>query len=149
MTPSPVETPLTTIAHTIQLSVAPVFLLTSLATFLGVLSTRLGRIVDRARVMSDRLPAAAPGARDAIREEMALLHRRRHLVNMAMTSGVSAALLVCLLIASAFGGSILRYDVSKLLAALFVGAMFAFIAALVLFLREILIAVAAVRIDPG
>ncbi len=149
MTPSPVETPLTTIAHTIQLSVAPVFLLTSLATFLGVLSARLGRIVDRARVMADRLAAAPPGAREAVREELALLHRRRHLVNMAMTSGVSAALLVCLLIASAFAGSILSVEVSRLLAALFVAAMIAFIAALVLFLREILIAVAAVRIDPG
>jgi Protein of unknown function (DUF2721) len=37
------------ITHTIQLAVAPVFLLTALGTTLGVLASRLGRIVDRAR----------------------------------------------------------------------------------------------------
>ncbi len=50
--------PVESIAHTIQLSIAPVFLLTALGTFMAVLSTRLGRIVDRARILGDRLPAA-------------------------------------------------------------------------------------------
>ena len=54
------ESPLTTVAHTIQLSVAPVFLLTALGTFLAVLSTRLGRIVDRARVLGERAGTTAP-----------------------------------------------------------------------------------------
>jgi len=46
------------ISHVIQLSVAPVFLLTSIGTILGVLSTRLARIVDRARALNDRLEIA-------------------------------------------------------------------------------------------
>ena len=39
------------IAHAIQLSVAPVFLLTGVSGFLNVLANRLGRVVDRARVL--------------------------------------------------------------------------------------------------
>jgi Protein of unknown function (DUF2721) len=143
------ESPLSTVAHTIQLSVAPVFLLTALGTFLGVLSTRLGRIVDRARAVGDHLAAAPATGKARLQSEMNLLRRRRHFVNMAITAGVSSALLVCTIISSLFVGSILHAKVSVLVAVLFVGAMIAFIAALLLFLREILLAVASFHIDPN
>jgi membrane glycosyltransferase len=144
---TPAETPLTTVAHTIQLSVAPVFLLTALGTFLGVLSTRLGRIVDRARAVRERLRGAGADDKPPLHAELDLLRRRRQLVNMAITSGVAAALLVCAIISSLFLGSILKANVSTLAAVLFVAAMLAFTAALLLFLREILMAVANVTFD--
>jgi hypothetical protein len=40
------------IARVIQLSIAPVFLITGIAGLLGVLSGRLGRTIDRARVLA-------------------------------------------------------------------------------------------------
>lgn len=143
---SPDATPVSTVAHTIQLSVAPVFLLTALGTFLGVLSTRLARVVDRARVIADRLPAAAHHDQERLRLELQLLGRRRHLVNMAITAGVAAALFVCAIISALFIGTMLEAPVSNLAAVLFVAAMLAFTTALVLFLREIVMAVASVRI---
>ena len=45
------------ITHTIQLAVAPVFLLSALGTVLSVLATRLGRIIDRARLLEARFPS--------------------------------------------------------------------------------------------
>ena len=42
---------LSDITHTIQLAVAPVFLLSALGTTLSVLTTRLSRIIDRARLL--------------------------------------------------------------------------------------------------
>ena len=54
MIPTPSDSPLSTVARVIQLSVAPVFLLTAVSTILGVLGTRLGRVVDRARGLVDR-----------------------------------------------------------------------------------------------
>jgi Protein of unknown function (DUF2721) len=38
-----------TVAHTIQLAVAPVFLLSGIGAILVVMTNRLGRIIDRAR----------------------------------------------------------------------------------------------------
>jgi len=56
------------IAHAIELAVAPVFLLSGIGVFLGVLTNRLARIVDRARKVADgprdpggALPAGAQG----------------------------------------------------------------------------------------
>jgi hypothetical protein len=136
---------ITDIARTIQLAVAPVFLLTALGTLLGVLTSRLARVVDRARVLVAR-PADAPRDSFAPEDELAILNRRRKLVNHAITCATVAALLVCLVIASAFIGFMLDRDFSAAMALLFIAAMASFIAALLLFLREIVLTVSSLRI---
>lgn len=138
------------LAHTIQLAVAPVFLLTALATIIGVLTTRLARVVDRVRVLNARLeqdPNAASPHSIAPRHELALLAQRRRLVNRAITCATVAALLVCLVIASAFLGFMLNRNFSNAIAILFIAAMSMSIAALVLFLREIILTSATVQGD--
>lgn len=129
------------ISHVIQLSVAPVFLLTSIGTILGVLSTRLARIIDRARALNDKLESAAETKARLIHEEMHILAQRRHLVNLAITAGTTSALLVCVSIAMVFLGAMLKLNVAMAVALLFILAMAAFVAKLVFFLREILLAV--------
>ncbi len=137
------------ITQTIQLAVAPVFLLTSLGTILSVLSTRLGRVVDRGRVLSDRLGSAPDAALLVIQAELATLARRRVLVNRAITCCTFAALLVCLVIAFAFLGFILRANFGRIVAALFIAAITAFTAALWLFLREVFVAVESAGFGTG
>lgn len=139
---------LSDVAHVIQLSVAPVFLLTSVGTFLAVLSTRLGRIVDRGRALDARAATLPPSEIEPLRQELRLLAKRRHLVNLAITAGVCSAIFVCALIACAFVGSLLGVAIATLLAILFVAAMVAFVSALLLFLREILLAVSSVPMKP-
>lgn len=136
----PAESPIADVAHVIQLSVAPVFLLTAVGAILGVLSTRLGRIVDRSRVLADRLAGLAPEARPPLDRELGLLLRRRRLVNMAITCGTCAALMVAGVIASAFLGFLLGWRVAGAVAVLFILAMLFVMAALLLFLREVFIA---------
>ncbi|MEO5741668.1 MAG: DUF2721 domain-containing protein [Vicinamibacterales bacterium] len=48
------------IAHVIQLSVAPVFLLSGIGAILAVMTNRLGRIIDRARALEAQLEDATP-----------------------------------------------------------------------------------------
>jgi len=138
---------LVAISRTIQLAVAPVFLLTALGTILGVLSSRLFRVVDRVRVLNARVADSGECA-DPVAAELALLAKRRRLVNHAITSATMAALLVCLLIAFAFIGFTIHQDFSLVLAWLFVAAMVAFILALLFFLREVVLAVSSVNINP-
>jgi MFS family permease len=140
-------TPLEDLAHVIQLSVAPVFLLTAIGTILSVLSGRLGRVVDRSRVLRDRLEGAPKERQKSIHAELALLGRRRHLVNVAMTFGTITALLVCLLIALAFIGYIAHISIAIIIAVLFILAMASFVVALVSFLREVLLAASTVDSD--
>jgi len=135
------ETHLTNISHVIQLAVAPVFLLTAIATLINALNTRLGRIVDRRRVVQERLPAQAADADEVAQIEIRMLVRRSQLGYYAIFCSVLSALLVCLVVAGAFLGALFGVDLARGVAALFVAAMLAMIAALGLFLREVFLAV--------
>jgi hypothetical protein len=61
------------VAHTIQLAVAPVFLLSGIAAILAVMTIRLGRIIDRARVLENRLDNASAELHPALRTDLATL----------------------------------------------------------------------------
>jgi hypothetical protein len=137
------------IAHVIQLSIAPVFLLTAIGTLLNVLSSRLARIVDRGRTLNERAPEMSETLRKDAKEEFALLLRRRRLVHGAITTGTIAALLVCLMIASAFVGALIGWNLSYLVATLFILVMAAFVATLLQFLREVLLAAGGVHFERG
>ncbi len=134
------ESHLTDITRVIQLAVAPVFLLTAIATMINALNTRLGRIVDRRRVVRDRLDSLA-AANPQAEAEIAMLVRRSALVYYAIFGAVLSALLVCMVVAGAFLGALLGVDLARSVAGLFIAAMLAMIAALGLFLREVFLAV--------
>jgi len=133
------------VARLIQLAIAPVFLLTAVGTMIGVLSTRLGRAVDRSRALEDRLRQMQPEGQKLAREELALLSRRVRLVYGAIVLAVICALFVGLLIAVAFVDAFIEVDLSKFIGLLFIGAMIAFIFSLLVFLREIFLAVTSAR----
>ncbi|MBI5898660.1 MAG: DUF2721 domain-containing protein [Rhodocyclales bacterium] len=129
---------LTDISRVIQLAVAPVFLLTAIATMINALNVRLGRIVDRRRVVQERAERQAAAAAGT---EIRMLKRRSALVYYAIFCAVLSALLVCMVVAGAFLGALLGVDLARSVAALFIAAMLAMIAALGLFLREVFLAV--------
>ena len=131
------------VTRLVQLSIAPGFLLTAVGTIIGVLSNRLGRVVDRSRTLEDRLRQLAPEGQKAVREELNILARRVRLVYASITLAVICALFVGLLIAVAFVDAFVTLDLSKFIGLLFIGAMLAFILALMVFLREIFLAIAS------
>ena len=136
------------IAGVIQLAVAPVFLLTAIGTVIAALNVRLGRAVDRRRELEARLASLAPGELELARQELAVIARRIRFVYFAILAAVISGLFVCLLIAGAFLGAFVNTDLSYTIGAMFVFAVLALIACLLLFLREIFLAVSTPRHVP-
>lgn len=132
----------------VQLAVAPVFLLTAIGTVIAALNIRLGRAVDRRRDLEDRLCKMAEEEQPSAREELAVVARRIRFVYYAITAAVTSGLFVCLLIAAAFIGTFVQVRLSYTIGAMFVLAMLALIASLLLFLREIFLAVSTPRHVP-
>lgn len=127
------------VSHIIQLAVAPVFLLAGVGTNLMVLTNRLARIIDRSRILEERLdPNNVSHQQD--NHEIDILYRRGHLINRAITLSTSCALLICVVIAALFIGDALNIALNRFIAFLFVLAMFALIGSFIYFLREIFIA---------
>lgn len=136
------------VAHAIQLAVAPVFLLTGIAAILTVMTNRLGRVIDRARILEERLERASPEALGTLRTDLAVLSKRAKLNGRAITLCTATALLVCTVIAVLFLSAFLRFDASIPVALLFIAAMLCFFLGLLLFLREIYLATMNLRIGP-
>lgn len=132
------EIQLGNISHTIQLAIAPVFLLTGVGTKLAVLTNRLARIIDRSRVLEDRLREGME--QDEIWAELETLYRRAHLINRAITLSTACGLFVCVVIATLFIGDALNLAWAQFIAMLFVLGMFSLIGSFVYLLREIFVA---------
>jgi hypothetical protein len=133
------------IVHAIQLAVAPVFLLTGVASLLGVMANRLARIIDRARHFEQVWQQLDERQRADARAELAKLDRRRHLASWAINFCTSAALLVCLVVTTLFADAFFDTDLKGLAGVLFSGSMLALIAGLASFLREVYLATETVQ----
>ena len=134
------------IAHVIQLSVAPVFLLSGIGAILAVMTNRLGRIIDRARSLEDRLEDAPADRAAMLEADLATLARRARLIGPAITLCTATALLVCMVIGVLFLSAFLHFDAAVPAALLFVASMLAFFLGLLWFLREIFVATSNLRI---
>ena len=124
------------VAQVIQQAVAPVFLLTGVGAILNVLSSRLGRVIDRFRVL-EKVPESE---RSAYVTEIANLLRRSRWIHWSISLCTVCALFICIVIAGLFIGSEIGRDPSGMVAAFFIAAMLALTAALLCFLREIYLA---------
>jgi hypothetical protein len=133
------------IAHVVQSSVAPVFLLTGVAATLGVLTNRLSRVVDRARALEERLEKE-PARRGALLADLRVLERRARYINTAISMCAVAALLVALVVVSLFADAFLGVELAKAVALLFVAAMLCLSVAYIAFFVEIRLAIVALRI---
>jgi hypothetical protein len=134
------------IAHAIQLALAPVFLLSGIWVFLGVLTNRLARIVDRARNMEKELRLPEAHDPERLRRQLQALARRARYINIAITLGTLAALFVAIVVALLFSSTFIPLNLAPPLALLFVLAMGSLVAAFVSFLIEVRVAIAVLRI---
>jgi Protein of unknown function (DUF2721) len=135
-----------TIAHQIQLAVAPVFLLAGIGSILNVLAQRLARVVERARSLERDFGSLEEEARAAAAAELRILDLRMTVVNLALSACTSAALFVCVLVAMLFTANLADVAFGRPIAWLFVLAMLLLIAGLVLFLWEVRLAMRALRV---
>ena len=128
---------ITDVAHAIQLALAPVFLLTGIAGLLNVMTNRLARIVDRARVLSEGPAVAALPGQESLRIRLQRLERRRHYTSIAITSCTIAALLLCVVVATLFFEAMVDARLGGLIGVLFTGSTLALVVGLAYFLREV------------
>jgi uncharacterized protein DUF2721 len=135
-----------TIAHQIQLAVAPVFLLAGIGSILNVLAQRLARVVERARSLERDFASFEEEARTLATAELRILDKRMTVVNLALSACTAAALFVCVLVAMLFVADLADFAFGRLVAWLFVLAMGLLIFGLLLFLWEVRLAMRALRV---
>ncbi len=134
------------IAHTIQLALAPVFVLVAIGNIMNILSTRLGRIVDRARALQKLYGETVGPAHDIIVLEMRSVDQRILLNTQAIRVLVMAGLAIGTTVAALFLEEMLGVPLERVAAGIFLVAISLLMWGLWLFLRETQVAASILRI---
>lgn len=138
---------ISTIAHIIQLAVAPVFLLAGIGSILNVFAARLARVVDRARKLELHVPQADEEERASEIHELEILDRRMAICHWAIGLCTAAALLICLVVVILFVADLVEIRFAIPVSLLFIAAMISLTCGLLLFLAEVTIATRFVRVS--
>jgi hypothetical protein len=144
--PGKADYPADMIAQTIQLALAPVFVLVAIGNIMNLLSARLGRVVDRSRALQERHGLTEGTEHDAVVRELRLVARRIALIGRAILLMVLSGLAIGLTVALLFLQELAETDLQRIAAGTFLLAVGLLMWALVLFLRETRAASAALHI---
>ena len=138
--------PIDTVADTVRLALAPVFLLTAIGAFLNVCATRLSRIVDRSREIEPLLLGSRGSEHDRWLGELRIIDRRMSLVSSAISFSVLSAVLTCLVVALLFAANFVETRLGVAVALLFIAAMVAIAIGFGIFLVETRLGARSVRV---
>ncbi|AXJ97011.1 MULTISPECIES: DUF2721 domain-containing protein [unclassified Sphingomonas] len=136
----------TTIAQTIQLSLAPVFMLAAIGQILNVLAGRLARVIDRARALETLLGDI--DGDEAVRRkwELKLLDERMSIINGALFLAVSSAVMACIVIAMLFVANLAKLHIGTWIALAFIVAVSLLILCLTAFMWEVRVSLRAIHV---
>lgn len=134
------------IAETIQLSLAPAFLLVATGSILNVVTGRLARVVDRARDLQKRHGETEGLEHDRVVRELRRLDMRMSVINWSIALCVACGILVCVMVAMLFAVGNGRDDLAVAVAAAFIMAMMLLLAGLVAFLIEVRLAIKTIHV---
>ena len=142
--------PITTshgVGELIQVSLAPVFLLVAIGSFLNVVTQRLTRVIDRSRKLEEIAEGEGKsGANPRLRAELTSLSKRMTCAHWSTNFCAIAALLVAFTVAVLFATDLFHINASGLIAGLFALSMITLIAAICLFMVEIFIATRTIHV---
>jgi len=121
----------------IQAAIAPVVLISGVGLLLLTLSGRLGRIVDRTRLVAAELKSVDEHERAGLLHQLNVLRHRARLIRLALTLSATAVALVGLVITLLFLGQIYPWHVTLVCTVLFVAALLCVVVAMFVFVREL------------
>lgn len=134
------------IFQTIQLSLAPVFVLVAIGNILNILSTRLGRVVDRARALQQLHNETEGDAHDMVVLEIRVVDQRIAIITQAIRFMVISGVAIGITVAVLFVQGIFGFDLHIFAAGMFLTSVLLLLVALVMFLHETQVAAASLRI---
>ncbi|WP_205525272.1 MULTISPECIES: DUF2721 domain-containing protein [unclassified Novosphingobium] len=134
------------IAQTIQLALAPVFVLVAIGNIMNILTTRLGRIVDRSRALQSQHAQTSGREHDLVVIEIRYVDRRIHLIGRALLLLVVSGLAIGVTVGSLFIGEMAGLELRNLTGITFFGAIALLMIALVYLLLETRIAASSLRL---
>jgi hypothetical protein len=131
----------------LQTAIGPVILISGIGLLLLTMTNRLGRAIDRARLIGARLSAVDGAAREALDAQLRILWRRARLIRTAIALASTSALAAAVLIILLFFTALLGIPTAWLIASLFAICMVSLILSLIVFIHDINQSLAALKLE--
>jgi hypothetical protein len=134
------------LVQTIQIALAPVFLLVAMGSMLNVITGRLARVVDRSRDLIDRHEQTRGTQHARLVHELRMLDRRMGIINTSIALCVACGIVVCIMVAMLFLMGAGQQTLATPIAAAFIVAMLLLLGALVMFMAEVRLAIRTIHV---
>jgi hypothetical protein len=131
----------------LQTAIGPVILISGIGLLLLSMTNRLGRAIDRARILSAELPGADEAGQARLERQLEILWSRARIIRLSISLSAISALCAALLVIVLFVSALLSASSAWLVVGLFVTCMGCLIAALVVFLHDINRSLAALKLE--
>jgi hypothetical protein len=144
--------PFTTVSQLIpvlQTAIGPVILISGVGLLLLTMTNRLGRVIDRSRILNRELRLAGETEIVPIRGQLDILSRRARLIRSAIALASVSVLLASILVIVLFLTALFQLEDAWLITALFIGCMLVLIGSLIAFIRDINLSLVALRLELG
>jgi len=117
----------------LQIAIGPVILISGVGLLLLTMTNRLGRAIDRARLLA----SYTKKDRKDIEDQITVLWSRARILRLAIQLASASALCSSFLVVLLFFTVLMKIEIAWLISSLFIGSMVFLVGALVLFLRDI------------
>jgi len=139
--------PLSELVPVLQIAVGPVILISGVGLLLLSMTNRLGRAIDRARILRGEWSHAEPPVQQRTTAQLHILWRRADIIRKSIFLASLSLLLAACLIITLFAAALMRWDAGGVIVCLFAGCLGSLIGSLVLFIRDINQSLAALRLE--
>lgn len=143
MTPTAIER----IIPLLQMAIGPVILISGVGLLLLTMTNRLGRAIDRVRLLTQDLSPQGADKREQTLAQVAILYRRTRIIRLSILLAAVSALLASALIITLFLAALLQWDAGLLASVLFIGCMGSLFASLLAFIRDINLSLHALKLE--
>jgi len=139
--------PLSELVPVLQIAVGPVILISGVGLLLLSMTNRLGRAIDRARILRSEWFQAEPAVQKRTHAQLHILWRRADTLRKSIILALLSLLLAACLIITLFVSALMRWDAGGVIVLLFTGCLAALIGSLVLFIWDLNQSLAALRLE--
>ncbi len=131
----------------LQVAIGPVILVSGIGLLLMTMTTRLGRVVDRSRMLARELRTAPSAAGAVLQAQLQILSARARLLQQAIVLATVSVLLAAVLVIVLFLTAVFDLAAAWLIVGLFAGCMLSLIGSLIAFLLDLNRSLAALRLE--
>ncbi len=131
----------------LQTAIGPVILISGVGLLLLSMTNRFGRVIDRGRMIADRIRITEQSARGGMESQLQILWRRARLLRLAITLSIVSLLLAGTLIIVLFVTALFQSNLGLPVTILFIACMSSLIASLLVFIKDINLSLVAMGLE--